>query len=227
MSGPGNVTVTAILEKLHALSEEQHHKIMADYAEYVRENGPSSKPDPAFIKSYFRDKLVALDRDKAEFCYGICRAMNARHIVEIGTSYGVSTIYLAAALSDNIKAHGGAGIVIGTEHEASKVAAAQQNFNDAGLSHLIDLREGDLRHTLMTVDTPVDFVLIDIWIEMAKPAIELLLPRLRAGSVVICDNTEQFRADYSDYLQVITDPRHNFRTMTLPFKGGLEFSIKC
>ena len=83
--------------------------------------GPrGASPTEDEIKDFRSDKLVALDRDKAEFCYQLCRATNARRIVEVGTSYGVSTLYLAAAVRDNIRAAGGDGVVIGTEYEPRK-----------------------------------------------------------------------------------------------------------
>jgi predicted O-methyltransferase YrrM len=170
---------------------------------------------------------VALDRDKAEFCYQLCRANNARRIVEIGTSFGVSTLYLAAAVRDNVRAGRDDGIVIGTEYEPKKAKAARRHFEEAGLTGLIDLREGDLRQTLKQIDGPVDFVLVDIWIAMARPAIELVAPHLRPGAIVICDNTEQYRSDYADYFAFINDPANGFRTMTLPFGGGLELSVRC
>ena len=170
---------------------------------------------------------MALDRDKAEFCYQLCRANNARRIVEIGTSYGVSTLYLAAAVRDNVRAGGGDGIVIGTEYEPNKAKTARQHFEAAGLAGLIDLREGDLRQTLKQIAGPVDFVLVDIWIAMARSALELVAPHLRPGAIVICDNTEQYRSDYADYFAFIDDPANGFRTMTLPFSGGLELSVRC
>ena len=114
------------------------------------------------IKTFRSDKLVALDRTKAEFCYQLCRANNARRIVEAGTSYGVSTLYLAAAVRDNVRAAGGNGVVIGTEYEPNKACAARAHFEQAGLSRFIDLGEGDLRETLRQIDGPVDFMLVDI-----------------------------------------------------------------
>ena len=170
---------------------------------------------------------MALDRDKAEFCYQLCRTKNARRVVEIGTSYGVSTLYLAAAVCDNVDAGGGSGIVIGTEYEPEKARAARAHFAEAGVSQFIDLREGDLRETLKSMTGPIDFVLIDIWIDMALPALQLLIPHLAQNVSVICDNTELYRTEYADYLAFLHDPKNGFRTMTIPFAGGLEFSIRC
>ena len=177
------------------------------------------------VKAFRSDKLVALDRNKAEFCYLLCRANNARRIVEIGTSYGVSTLYLAAAVRDNIRATGGDGVVIGTEYEPEKACAARAHFEQAGLSRFIELREGDLRETLTQIDGPVDFMLVDIWISMARPALELVTPHLRSGAVVVCDNTDKYRSDYADYFAFLE--AYGFRTMTLPFDGGLELSVRC
>jgi predicted O-methyltransferase YrrM len=207
-----------LLARLHAKSDEQREAMRIHAA---------TEYDPARIKAFRSDKLVALDRDKAEFCYQLCRASNARRIVEIGTSYGVSTLYLAAAVRDNLRTGGGEGIVIGTEYEPGKAKAARQHFSEAGLERFIELREGDLRETLKNVDAPVDFVLVDIWISMARPALEMVAPHLRPGAIVVCDNTEQYRNDYADYFAFLNDPANGFRTLTLPFDGGLEFSVRC
>jgi predicted O-methyltransferase YrrM len=179
------------------------------------------------IRDFRSDKLVALDRDKAEFCYQLCRAIDARRIVEIGTSFGVSTLYLAAAVRDNVGAAGGSGVVIGTEYEPNKASAARTHFDRAGLSRFIDLREGDLRENLIQIDGPVDFMLVDIWIGMARPALELVAPHLRPGAIVVCDNTERHRREYADYFAFLGNPANGFRTMTLPFDGGLELSVRC
>jgi predicted O-methyltransferase YrrM len=213
-----------LVDKLHATSDEQLEAMKADYAKRSKETRPIAADE---AKEYLRDKLVALDRDKAEFCYQLCRTKNARRVVEIGTSYGVSTLYLAAAVCDNVDAGGGSGIVIGTEYEPEKARAARAHFAEAGVSQFIDLREGDLRETLKSITGPIDFVLIDIWIDMALPALQLLIPHLAQNVSVICDNTELYQTEYADYLAFLHDPKNGFRTMTLPFAGGLEFSIRC
>jgi predicted O-methyltransferase YrrM len=209
-----------LLDGLHVRSDAQVAEIERFRAD---QTAHSSTEDE--IKAFRSDKLVALDRDKAELCYQLCRAVDARRIVEIGTSFGVSTLYLAAALRDNIRASGGSGVVIGTEYEPAKASAARAHFAQAGLADLIDLREGDLRETLREIEGPVDFLLVDIWIAMARPALELVTPHLRRGAMVICDNTARFRADYADYFAFLES--NGFRTMTLPFDGGLELSINC
>jgi predicted O-methyltransferase YrrM len=206
---------------LHARSNDQGVATRSFYDDRVE------PPTDDEVKAFRSDKLVALDQDKAEFCYQLCRANNARRIIEIGTSYGVSTLYLAAAVRDNVCAAGGEGMVIGTEYEPMKAQAAREHIAMAGLSSFVDLREGDLRETLKKIDGPVDFVLVDIWLRMARPALEIVAPHLRPGAIVMCDNTQRYRSDYEDYFAFIDDPANEFRTMTLPFDGGLEMSVRC
>src|SRR6202521_6073519 len=134
----------SLLARLHARSDEQLQAMRGHREERAKQPPLSAEEEAAHTKAFVSDKLVALDRDKAEFCYQLCRATNARRIVEIGTSYGVSTLYLAAAARDNVRASGGDGVVIGTEYEANKASAARAHFEQAGLSRFIDLREGDL-----------------------------------------------------------------------------------
>jgi predicted O-methyltransferase YrrM len=170
---------------------------------------------------FMADKMVALEPINAEFCYMLCRSLRARRVVEVGTSFGVSTLYLAEA----VRANGG-GVVIGTEYEPAKAAQARASFAAAGLADLIDLREGDLRETLKVIEGPIDFVLMDIWTEMALPALELISPHLRTGAVVVADNTAQFRHAYRHFFDFVDDPTNRLKTMTLPFDGGLEFVVR-
>jgi predicted O-methyltransferase YrrM len=219
----GDPALEARLAVLHNASDDQ----IAAMRAYYEARGARTEPeDEARRKQFLSDKLVALDRDKAEFCYQLCRATHARHIVEIGTSYGVSTLYLAAAVRGNLRSSQERGRVIGTEYEPAKAAAARKTFADAELDSLIDLREGDLRETLKDIKVSVDFLLVDIWIPMARPALELVFPHLRSGAIVICDNTERFRKEYADYFEFLENPANGFNTMTLPFDGGLELSVR-
>jgi predicted O-methyltransferase YrrM len=226
MSVLNNPPLERLLARLHDQSDRQLREVSEERAKRAMDPRPRSTENAAQLKASLSDKLVALDRDKAEFCYQLCRVGQVRSVVEIGTSFGVSTMYLASAVRDNCSA-GERGKVIATEHEPAKARAARSHFAEAGLSEFIELREGDLRETLKQIDVLVDLVLVDIWIPMARPALELVAPRLKTGAVVLCDNTERFRAEYADYFAFVNDPVHAFRTVTLPFEGGLEMSVYC
>jgi predicted O-methyltransferase YrrM len=220
----------AVVDRLHALSERQARRMalpaLLGMAAGLFRGDKTDFTQTERGKAILADKLVALDRDKAELCYALCRALNARCVVEAGTSFGVSTIYLASAVRDNATGGEPRGIVIGTEHEPAKAKAARENFAAAGVAEFIELREGDLRETLQHIERPVDFMLIDIWIPMAQPALACVAPRMRPGSMVVCDNTARFRKAYGDYFAFLNDPANRFLSMTLPHSGGFELSVK-
>ena len=219
--------IDPLLDRLYAKSQAQTEELTNYFSSRAREADFDWTSFDTRTNEFLSDKLVALDRNKAEFCYHVCRALRATRIVEAGTSYGVSTIFLAAAVRDNTSADDQTGVVIGTEYEAKKANAARANLSEAGLSEFVDLREGDLRKTLVDLGGTIDFMLIDIWVWMARPALELVAPHLRNGAVIIADNTTQFRDSYADYFDYINDPANKFRTTTLPFEGGLEFTVRC
>jgi len=212
-----------LLNRLHAKSDAQVEEIDSYFAKRRREETLDlKKPYDDGLHLFLSDKMVALDRDKGEFCYQLCRSIGATRIVEAGTSFGVSTMYLAAAVRDNQLEK---GIVIGTEKEPAKVKVALQNFKEAGLKDFIDLREGDLRQTLKEVGGPVDFMLVDIW-EVALPALELISSVLRPGAIVVCDNTTTSADAYHGYFEFVNDPKNRFCTMTVPFRGGFELTVR-
>jgi predicted O-methyltransferase YrrM len=215
-----------LLDRLHTQSAEQNETVMSYFTTRASEGTLDWSRFDEGMRRFMSDKFIALDRDKAEFCYQLCRALRARRVVEAGTSFGVSTLYLAAAVRDNVQCDGGAGCVIGTEHEPEKARAARAHFAEAGLSDFIELREGDLRQTLKDIKGAVDFMLIDIWTPMARPALELVAPSLRAGAIVVCDNTVQFRDAYQEYFEFVNDPKNRLRTLTLPFAGGFELTVR-
>ena len=213
----------ALLDRLHAQSDAE---VDETDAYFVRRERDGSLDHENYcdddMHRFLADKMVALDRDKAEFCYQLCRSLRATRVVEAGTSFGISTLYLAAAVRDNQVEN---GVVIGTEHEPSKVEIARENFRVAGLDEFIDLREGDLRQTLQDVGGPVDFMLVDIW-DVALPALELVSSSLRPGAIVACDNTTVAADEYRDYFEFVNDRCNRFRTMTVPFQGGFELTVR-
>lgn len=110
------------------------------------------------------DKFIALDEDKCQFTYQLINAMGATNIVEAGTSFGVSTIYLALAVAKTTAATGKSGTVIATEKEKAKAAIARKYWAQCGASveQQIDLREGDLLETLKDgLPEAVDLLLLD------------------------------------------------------------------
>ena len=222
----GDDKVSAVLDRLYTEHEGQQQTI----GDYFRARAGEPDFDRAGFDdaghAFMADKLVALDRDKAEFCYQVCRALRAKQVVEAGTAFGVSTLFLAAAVRENLKEDGGKGKVYGAEYEPGKTLIARQNFVEAGLSEFIDLRDGDILQAFQDLPAPIDFLLIDIWVPMARPVLEAFSARLRPGAVIVCDNTAQFRESYRDFFEFIKDQENGLHSMTLPFDGGLELAVK-
>ena len=215
-----DAALRALLDDLHARSLAQDGAIDAYYAGGAdRPSGYEADDSPG--RAFWRDKFVALDRDKAELCYALCRATRATRVVEAGTSFGVSTLYLAAAVRDN-----GGGTVTTCDNEPAKAAVARRHLEQAALAGHVDMRIGDIRDTLRDLDGPVDVLLLDIWATVAADVIALVGPRLRVGGMVLADNSEMRRALYAGLFAYLHDPAHGFTTMTLPFMGGLELAIR-
>jgi predicted O-methyltransferase YrrM len=152
-----------------------------------------------------------------QLLYTLIRAARPATVVEFGTSFGISTLYLAAAVRDN-----GSGRVIGTELSAGKAAAARRTFVEAGLDDLITLLEGDARDTLDGVGESVDFVLLDGWKDLCLPVLRLLEPRLPAGTLVVADDVDL--ADLRPYLDYVRDPHNGYQSVTFPEGEGMEIS---
>ncbi|KAK7932664.1 hypothetical protein PG985_003376, partial [Apiospora marii] len=197
--------------------------------------------EPAFVstdgqpESAALDRFVALEPDKAALVYLLLRGSGARYIVEAGTSFGVSTIYLALAARQSALAAAGAaaagfqdGRVIATENEPSKADKARAHWAQTGegLGDWIDLRVGDIRETLKT-DLPeqVDFLLLDIWAFLALPALRLVKPKMRIGATVVVDNVVAAKDRYADLLAYLDNPANGFKTSTAPYPGGLLVAV--
>ena len=216
----------AVLARLDEEARRQNGEMRRYYEakkqQATRHTDPGSRVDMDFV----RDKFVALDPEKCDLCYMLCRSLKARRVVEFGTSFGVSTIYLAAAVRDTVREHGGEGIVIGSEIEPTKARVANANIADAGLADVADVRVGDARETLKQAGGPVDFLLLDSWIPLVRPVMDVVAPQLRLGAMVVCDNVQLYEREYAAYTALVRDPRNGFRSVMLSHEGGLEISIK-
>ncbi|KAJ0424458.1 S-adenosyl-L-methionine-dependent methyltransferase [Aspergillus carlsbadensis] len=230
----------ALLNDLHSKSQSQE-RTLSMYTFWAIKLFTSFFSISSWTKSdddYMRDKFIALEPEKCEFIYLLARSSGARNIVEAGTSFGVSTIYLALAAGQNVaslpRSEPGNSKpwakVIATEKEASKAEKARQHWRLAGddVEPWISLLEGDLLETLpreLEGTGEIDLLLLDIWIPLALPTLQLVKPRLRRGALVITDMTGIAKTAYADLLGYLHDSANGFKTMTTPFSGGLEVSV--
>lgn len=163
-----------------------------------------------------KDFHLAVSRDTAKLLYMLARSCRATAIVEFGTSFGVSTLHLAAALRDN-----GGGQLISTEFEPTKVAQASANLAAASLDDLVEIRSGDAIETLKKgLPDRIDFVLLDGAKGLYPKILSLLESRLRPGALVVADN-----ADWSpEYLARVRAPAGGY--LSVPFAGDVELSLR-
>ncbi len=163
---------------------------------------------------------MPVSKDGCRLLYSLVRAIRPKTVVEFGTSYGISTIHLAAGVADN-----GVGHVWTTELNATKVAAARQNFEDAGLAASVTLLPGDALETLATVPGPIDLVLLDGWKDLYLPLLRLLEDRLAPGALVLADDSAF--PTMADYLAYVRDPAHGYVTVEFPVEDGMEISCRA
>jgi len=175
-----------------------------------------SKTDYLEFYGHMKDFPLAVSRETGALLYMLARSCRARTIVEFGTSFGISTLHLAAALRDN-----GGGVVITSEFEPSKAARARENLTAGGLVDLVEIREGDALRTL-SVDLPetIDLLLLDGAKGLYPEILSLVESRLRPGALIVADN-----ADHSpDYLARVRSPEAGY--LSTPFAEDVELSMR-
>ena len=186
------------------LSDEERTRLMRSRTEYRD------------LYARLKNMPLAVSRETGALLYMLARSSCARTIVEFGTSFGISTLHLAAALRDN-----GGGHLITSEFEPSKAARARHNLTAGGLIDLVEIREGDALQTL-SVDLPdtIDLLLLDGAKSLYPEILSLVESRLRPGAVIVADN-----ADHSpDYLAHVRAPAKGY--MSTPFADDVELSMR-
>ena len=204
-----------LLEKLFAQSQANS----PNWSDFPREDLSRlmhSKTEYLELYERLKDLWLPVSRETAQLLYMLARSSRAKTIVEFGTSFGISTLHMAAALRDN-----GGGRLITTEFEPSKVAQAREHLKAGGVIDLVEIREGDALKTLGS-DLPdaIDLVLLDGAKALYPEVLALLESRLRPGALVVADN-----ADYSpEYLQRVRAPASGY--LSVPFAEDVELSMR-
>jgi predicted O-methyltransferase YrrM len=163
-----------------------------------------------------KDFPLAVSRETGAILYMLARSCGARAIVEFGTSFGISTLHLAAALRDN-----GGGRLITSEFEPSKAARARKNLTDGGLMDLVEIREGDALQTLRA-DLPekIDLLLLDGAKALYPEILGVMENRLRPGSLIIADDAD----DSPGYLARMRSSAAGY--ISVPLNGDVELSMR-
>lgn len=211
--------MTPMLDRLFTLCDEAR-PVLNGFPVSERERLMRSKTEYLELYSHLKAFPLAVSRETGALLYMLARSSGAKTIVEFGTSFGISTLHLAAALRDTWGS-GGGGRLITTEFEPSKAERAQEHFVAGGVSDLIEIRLGDALQTL-AVDLPetIDLVLLDGAKALYPEVLALLESRLRPGALIIADN-----ADYApDYMARVRSTANGY--LSVPFGEDVELSIK-
>ncbi|UQR67163.1 class I SAM-dependent methyltransferase [Bradyrhizobium sp. C-145] len=189
---------------------------VADLSDADRARMLRSKTAYRDLYGRLKDAPLAVSRETGTLLYMLARSSRARTIVEFGTSFGISTLHLAAALRDN-----GGGRLITSEFEPSKAARARDNLSAGGVIDLVEIRDGDALKTLST-DLPdtIDLVLLDGAKALYSDILDLLEGHLRPGAIIVADNAD----DSPDYLARVRAPGSGY--MSTAFAEDVELSMR-
>lgn len=220
--------VAEVLERLHREAESADAALVqtltsktSSREEMIGRIIAAENSDLKGLYRGFAGNFLSVDPQFGRFLYMSARACKAKRIIEFGSSMGVSTIYMAAALHDM-----GGGRLIGTELEPDKIDRARANVAVAGLGDLVELRLGDARETLgRDLGGDIDMVMLDGAFTLYLPVLKLLEPQLAPGALIVGENAFE---EASGYVEYVRDPRNGYRSLSLPFNPdrGNELTIR-
>lgn len=215
MSTLTSARVAPLLERLFAEADASDHDIQQQLASLAPADRARLMADYTALYARAKENYLAVSRATGALLYILARSSKARCIVEFGTSFGVSTVHLAAALADN-----GGGRLVGTELEPTKAARARAHLAEAGLTEGVEIREGDALASLAR-DLParIDLVLLDGAKSLYPRILALVEPHLVPGSLVVADN-----ADHSPELLAML--RRSGAYLSVPFAADVEVSMR-
>ena len=219
MTTPTITQLAPLLDRLFLEAEATRgatHAAVADLSDADQARMMRSKTDYRDLYGRLKDVPLAVSRQTGTLLYMLARSSRAKAIVEFGTSFGISTLHLAAGLRDN-----GGGRLITSEFEPSKVARARDNLSAGGLIDLVEIREGDALKTL-SADLPdtIDLVLLDGAKALYPDILDLVEDHLEPGAIIVADN-----ADFSpDYLARVRTPANGY--LSTAFAEDVELSVR-
>jgi predicted O-methyltransferase YrrM len=201
--------------------DQKVQEVLNHYHQRIeRENG-LIKTMPSHEIEQNRDKfLLSVGEETAVFLNNLVKAAKPKIILEIGTSYGYSTIWLAEAA----QMYGGK--VISLEIDQEKADYAKQKINEAELTTHVNIVIGDALKFLEETNLTFDFVLVDLWKDLYIPCFDLFFPKLNQGAYVISDNmifppnSKEEMDIYRNHLKTTK----SFDSVLLPIGSGIEVS---
>ncbi|RKR13014.1 putative O-methyltransferase YrrM [Maribacter vaceletii] len=144
----------------------------------------------------FKEVYLSISKHQGEELVSLIKKNNLKNIVEFGTSFGISTLFLAEGAIQT------KGSIITTELIESKAKKAKENFKKAGVDNLIEVREGNALETLKSYNKPIDLLLLDGWKDLYLPLFKMLEPNFHENTIVYVDNADM--ADSQEFLKSIS-----------------------
>ena len=194
---------------------DQYNKRNREESERMQSLGPENG---MAIRDEF---LLAVGEDVGSFLHTLIISKGAINILEIGTSYGYSTLFLADA------ARLTGGKVTTVELEDFKQNSARESLSAAGLEQHVDWRLGNALEVLPSVDSEIDFVLIDLWKDLYIPCLDIVYPKLAHGAIIVADNMlfpEFHRPDATAYQEKVRNLPDIINSQVLELGSGIEVS---
>lgn len=212
--------VSSLLDELFADAERADAPVMAQMHALPAGERTALLADYKRMYGAAKDAYLPVSREAGVLLYSLARARRARTIVEFGTSFGISTIYLAAALRD-----AGGGQLITSELEPSKVARARDHLRRAGLLEWVEFRTGDALETLAGLTDEVDFLYLDGAKNLYRPVLGLVEHRLATGAVIVADNIDMAEL-VAPYTRYVRDPANGYASTRMVVGEGLELTVR-
>jgi len=153
-----------------------------------------------------------------KFFYNLVLISKAKNILEVGTSNGYSTIWLAEAVKKNN------GKVTTIEISDFKVKIAKENFKRSKLSN-IKIIQGDALKEIPKLKEKYDFMFIDAIKKDYINYLKLAEKNLKKESIIVADNAIMFKDKMKDYLNYV-EKNKNYSSVLVPIGSGVEFSLK-
>lgn len=164
-------------------------------------------------------KYTNIAPENGQFLSILIRSIQAQNVLEVGTSNGYSTIWIAAALKDT------GGKLITLEYNADRAKEAQAHLNETGLDTFVEIRVGNALDEIPKCNTVFDLVFLDADKGEYRQYLEMILPNIRPGGLVVADDTITMRDEMSDYIDfVFNTPLLN--SVDIPLDDGIILSYR-
>jgi predicted O-methyltransferase YrrM len=212
--------VQSLLNRLHAEARTKDSESFAQFEKLSETERAAVHGDYRKHYGLLREAFIPVGPELGRLLYMLAVSTRAKTIVEFGTSFGISTIYLAAALRDN-----GGGKLITTEMEPTKAERAKKHLAEAGLAELVEFRVGDALELLRELPAPVDFLLLDGAKPLYLRVLKLVEPHLRKGAIVAADNINA-RNNIVDFTGHVREPKNGYVSVDMPLGDGIEISMR-